>query len=257
MGAVISKLNNWRQQTMDKFSLKWNDFQTTVSNSFKVLKQEQDFFDVTLVSDDQKEIQSHKVVLSACSSFFKPILQKNSHSHPLIYLSGIDSINLQFIIDYVYEGEVQLFQDQLDSFLNAAQKLQIDGLLENQKKDPDDPKIENVQLDNEEEEEEDDKSNFRISRTINQNQTRRIETLVDVSGYDQDEVDKKISEILIDEDDHLKCTLCGRMSMTKDGRNMRWHVETHLEGLSYLCQLCNNTFRNRKSLKNHKARVHK
>merc|ERR1711955_118806 len=135
MGAVISKLNNWRQQTMDKFSLKWNDFQTTVSNSFKVLKQEQDFFDVTLVSDDQKEIQSHKVVLSACSSFFKPILQKNSHSHPLIYLSGIDSTNLQYIIDYVYEGEVKLFQEQLDSFLDAAQKLQIAGLLSNNKQE--------------------------------------------------------------------------------------------------------------------------
>merc|ERR1712243_254211 len=123
------------QETMEKFSLKWNDFQTTVSNSFRILKQEKDFFDVTLVAEDQKQIQSHKVVLSACSSFFKPILQKNTHSHPLIYLSGIDSTNLQFIIDYVYEGEVQLFQDQLDSFLNAAQKLQIAGLLSNHKDD--------------------------------------------------------------------------------------------------------------------------
>ena len=110
---------------MEKFTLKWNDFQTTVSNSFKLLKQEKDFFDVTLVADDQKQIQSHKVVLSACSSFFKPILQNNIHSHPLIYLSGINSTNLQFIIDYVYEGEVQLFQEELDLFLEAAQKLQI------------------------------------------------------------------------------------------------------------------------------------
>ena len=110
---------------MEKFSLKWNEFQTTVSNSFKLLKQEKDFFDVTLVAEDQKQIQSHKVVLSACSSFFKPILQNNIHSHPLIYLSGINSTNLQFIIDYVYEGEVQLFQEELDLFLEAAQKLQI------------------------------------------------------------------------------------------------------------------------------------
>ena len=114
---------------MEKFSLKWNDFQTTVSNSFKVLRQEKDLFDVTLVSDDQKQIQSHKVVLSACSSFFKPILKNNSHSHPLIFLNGIDSTNLQFIIDYVYEGEVHLYQEQLDSFLETAQKLQVAGLL--------------------------------------------------------------------------------------------------------------------------------
>merc|ERR1719347_464265 len=120
---------------MEKFNLKWNDFQTTVSNSFKLLKQEKDFFDVTLVSDDQKQIHLHKVVLSACSSFFKPILQNNTHSHPLIYLSGIDYTNLQFIIDYMYEGEVQLFQGQLDSFLDASQKLQIAGLLSNHKDD--------------------------------------------------------------------------------------------------------------------------
>ena len=48
------------------------------------IKTRSSFNDVTLVSDDQKQIQSHKVVLSACSSFFKPILQNNSHSHPLI-----------------------------------------------------------------------------------------------------------------------------------------------------------------------------
>ena len=96
---------------MEKFDLKWNDFQTTISQYFKHLRDEKDFFDVTLVAEDQKQIQSHKVVLSACSSFFKPILQNNIHSHPLIYLSGINSTNLQFIIDYVYEGEVQLFQE--------------------------------------------------------------------------------------------------------------------------------------------------
>ena len=110
---------------MEKFSLKWNDFQTTVSNSFRLLKQEKDFFDVTLVTDDQKQIQSHKVVLSACSSFFKPILQNNIHSHPLIYLSGINSINLQFIIDYVYEGEVHIFQEQLDSFLERLRNYKL------------------------------------------------------------------------------------------------------------------------------------
>ena len=101
---------------MEKFSLKWNDFQTTVSNSFKSLKQEKDFFDVTLIAEDQKQIESHKVILSACSSFFKPILQNNKHSHPLIYLSGINSTNLQFIFDYVYEVKYSCFKNSLTHF---------------------------------------------------------------------------------------------------------------------------------------------
>ena len=114
---------------MEKFCLKWNDFQLNASKSFGVLRREKDFFDVTLVSDDEVQVSAHKVVLSACSSFFKSILKNNPHSHPLLYLGGVSSENLSFIMDYIYQGEVQIFQTSLDSFLDAAQKLKIDGLL--------------------------------------------------------------------------------------------------------------------------------
>ena len=112
----------------EKFSLKWNDFKSTVSNSFGILRKEKDFFDVTLVSDDERQIPAHKLVLSACSDFFKSILRNNSHSHPLLYLSGIHSTNLSLILDYIYQGEVQIYQEHLDSFLEVAQKLKIGGL---------------------------------------------------------------------------------------------------------------------------------
>ena len=102
----------------EKLSLKWNDFRTTVSNSIGVLRQEKDFFDITLVSDDERQIPAHKLVLSACSDFFKSILRNNSHSHPLLYLSGIQSTNLSLILDYIYQGEVQIFQEHLENFLN-------------------------------------------------------------------------------------------------------------------------------------------
>merc|ERR1712126_519774 len=111
-----------------KFSLKWNDFQTNVSSSFSKLRTESDFFDVTLVSDDEVHISSHKVVLSASSDFFKNILRKSSHSSPLIYLSGIKSKELNFVMDYIYDGAVQIYQADLDSFLDIAKRLQIDGL---------------------------------------------------------------------------------------------------------------------------------
>ena len=115
----------------EKFSLKWNDFQSTVSSSFKTLRQEEDFFDVTLVSDDEVQMSAHKLILSACSSFFKSILKKNPHSNPLIYLHGVDSTNLGYILDYIYHGEVQLFQDHLDPFMDKAQTLRISGLISN------------------------------------------------------------------------------------------------------------------------------
>ena len=114
----------------EQFALTWNDFQERVSTSFKKLRIEKDLFDVTLISDDEEQILAHKLLLSACSSFFKSILKKSSNTtHPLIYLSGIDSRNLNMIVDYIYQGEVQIYQDQLDKFLEVAHRLKVEDLL--------------------------------------------------------------------------------------------------------------------------------
>ena len=115
----------------EKFNLKWNDFQTTVLQSFKSIRTGKDFLNVTLVTDDEVQMEAHKVILAASSPFLANILKKSPHKHPLIYLSGISSINLNLILDYVYLGEVQLFQEQLDDFLLASSKLKISGLTGN------------------------------------------------------------------------------------------------------------------------------
>ena len=111
---------------MEKFCLKWNDFQVNVSNSFSTLRKENNFYDVNLVSDDDQVVSAHKVVLSASSEFFKSVLRKADHSKPMIYLNGVDFKELNNILDYIYEGEVQLYQDDLGNFLGVAQKLKID-----------------------------------------------------------------------------------------------------------------------------------
>ena len=98
----------------EKFCLRWNDFQCTVSQSFDLLRKEKDLFDVTLVSDDEVQISAHKLVLSASSNFFKNILRKNTHSHPLLYLSGVNSHSLGLVLDYIYQGEVQIYQEDLN-----------------------------------------------------------------------------------------------------------------------------------------------
>ena len=122
---------------MERFCLKWNDFQANVTNSFRKLKDEQDFFDVTLVTEDDQFVSAHKVVLSASSEFFKNILRKADHSKPMIYLNGVDSKELSQVIDYIYEGETSIFQEDLDSFLGIAQKLKIEGLTGQEKYEPD------------------------------------------------------------------------------------------------------------------------
>ena len=112
----------------EKYCLRWDDFQANVTSSFRNLRNANDFYDVTLVSDDYQQVSAHKVVLSASSEYFKNILTKNKHSHPLLCLNGVKSNDLHNILDYIYNGEIQIFQDDLDSFLATAKRFQLEGL---------------------------------------------------------------------------------------------------------------------------------
>ena len=69
----------------EKFCLRWNDFESNISVAIRELRDDNDFFYVTLACDDE-QIQAHKMILNACSPFFRTILRHNSHQHPLLYL---------------------------------------------------------------------------------------------------------------------------------------------------------------------------
>ena len=112
----------------DKFCLKWNDFESNLSIAFRELREEKDFFDVTLACEDSSQIEAHKVILSACSTFFKDILKKNPHQHPLLYLRGVKHSQLVNVLNFMYLGEVNVAQDDLNSFLSIAEELHVKGL---------------------------------------------------------------------------------------------------------------------------------
>ena len=73
----------------DNVSLKWDDFNRSVTKSFGSLRNEKDFFDVTLVTDDEVQVSAHKLILSACSPFFKNILRKNHHTQRRFSQGGV------------------------------------------------------------------------------------------------------------------------------------------------------------------------
>ena len=127
-----------KMASLDKFCLRWNEFDKTVSQSFASLREENHFFDCTLVTDDIEEsldnLRAHKVILSACSEFFNDILTKKSvcaHPNPLIYLNGISSRELRHVLDFMYLGEVSVDKEGLDKFLEAAETLKVRGLARN------------------------------------------------------------------------------------------------------------------------------
>jgi len=117
--------------TSEKFCLRWNDFESNISSAFKELRDDKDFFDVTLACDDE-QLQAHKVILSACSPFFRNVLRRNPHQHPLLYLKGVKYTDLQSVLNFMYHGEVNVAQEELNSFLAVAEDLRVKGLTQNQ-----------------------------------------------------------------------------------------------------------------------------
>ena len=247
----------------EKFCLKWNDFESNVSKSFGLLRNEEYLHDVTLVCDDNSQVSAHKLVLSACSEYFKTIFRNNSHPGPLICLEGVSSPELRNILDYMYNGEANIFQENLDSFLSLAQRLKILGLLQNgdlqedlkaEQNATDEetlPMVNNSQ----------DSINISADNSNIEGQ-RNIERKVSLINGDQKEINIKVDEhIETCADRSLKCLICGKLAnANKSGSErqaMRSHVETHLEGISYPCTFCEKTFRSRNALNSHNSRKHK
>ena len=114
----------------EKFCLRWNDFEANISGAFRELREDKDFFDVTLACDDD-QIQAHKVILSACSPFFRTILKRNRHEHPLLFLKGVRYVDLVSVLNFMYHGEVNVAQEELNSFLAVAEDLKVKGLTQN------------------------------------------------------------------------------------------------------------------------------
>ena len=112
----------------EKLCLRWNDFESNVSSAFAELRDDADFFDVTLAAEDNKQVQAHKVILAACSNFFRQVLKANPHDRPLLYLKGVRHSELVSVINFMYHGEVSVAQDHLTAFLAVAEDLSVKGL---------------------------------------------------------------------------------------------------------------------------------
>jgi hypothetical protein len=106
----------------EKFCLRWNDFENNISNAFKEFNADKDFFDITLACAGERQVQAHKLILSACSPFFKSILKKNPHQHPLVYLKGVQYEEILSVLNFMYHGEVNIAQEDLTSFLAVAER---------------------------------------------------------------------------------------------------------------------------------------
>ncbi|XP_053631011.1 protein abrupt isoform X2 [Cherax quadricarinatus] len=109
------------------FCLRWNNYQSSVVGVLRSLLEEGQFVDVTLACDGRR-LKAHKLMLSACSNFFRELLKENPSDHPIIFLRDVRFWELESIMDFIYNGQVNVMQDQLPGFIRTAEALQIKGL---------------------------------------------------------------------------------------------------------------------------------
>lgn len=109
------------------FCLRWNNFQSSVVGVLRSLLEEGQFVDVTLACDGRR-LKAHKLMLSACSNFFRQLLKENPSEHPIIFLRDVRFWELESIMDFIYNGQVNVMQEQLPGFIRTAEALQIKGL---------------------------------------------------------------------------------------------------------------------------------
>jgi len=110
----------------EKSIFSWHTYTDHLRDMLKEMMTSNDFADVTLVCDDKKEIKAHRNILSACSPVFKNMLKIVQQSnHPVIYLRGIQHLEMESILKFVYLGETSINQDRLTEFILTAKLLEI------------------------------------------------------------------------------------------------------------------------------------
>ncbi|XP_011054646.1 PREDICTED: protein tramtrack, alpha isoform isoform X1 [Acromyrmex echinatior] len=115
--------------SMQQFCLRWNNHQPNFISVFSNLLNNETLVDVTLAAEG-RQIQAHKVVLSACSTYFQSLFTVNPCQHPIVILKDIKFSDLKIMVDFMYYGEVNISQDQLPSIIKTAESLKIKGLAE-------------------------------------------------------------------------------------------------------------------------------
>ena len=127
---ISPKGHSQSKMTAQKITLSWNEFDVSASSTIRQLWLDQDFTDVTLVTEDERQFKAHKVVLISSSLFFKSLFRGFLHPSPLLFLAGVDSEQLQLLLEFIYLGKCQVAEDHLKLFFATGAKLKISGLLE-------------------------------------------------------------------------------------------------------------------------------
>ena len=239
----------------DTFCLKWNEFEKNVSETLKDFKDDPDFFDVTLACEDE-QVQAHKIIISACSPFFRKVLKRHRHNVPLLYLKGVRYKDLVALLTFMYHGEVNVAQNDINQFLATAEELQVKGLSHKDKRQrSEEAGTKNVlQM----------KDNVRVKSEPSNASENHVDLMPNHTNLEYNQKTDIAQDIAIEDGSYDPDLVDFNTESFTEGQNWKmdetapsnW-TDLRQEEKQYPCPICNKVFRTRGSLSSHKYSYHK
>ena len=239
---------------MEKFCLSWKDFSVNSTLCFQELRSEEELYDVTLACDDHR-VEAHKVILAASSPVFRSIVAQNKTPNQLIYLRGLVKQDLDYMMDYIYTGSVNVLQEGLKRFLDIAADFKLKGLTDLQGSDaknddnvdvkqdswlvdqkiPGEPKVEQQETSQEKEKQ---KARKLKEPIVMEPPPLMIHTEEEIKRYDH-LVNSKMEK----RDKYWYCLECGKEFMPRNKTCAFRHVDlNHMSQYSFVCKHCGRSF---------------
>ena len=254
-------------QNSEKLCLKWNYFHENRNSAFGAFRDDKELADVTLACEDGSHVTAHKVILAASSPLFMGILAKNKHPHPLVYMRGVRKSELLAILDFIYYGEANVEQENLDAFLVLAEEMQLKGLTGSAETGNHDDKTPNP-LQKKTEQKKHANTSQNMWHPMNSNQSKAEDDSMHVALVSEgvQQLDEQIKSMMEVSENMLTignrtvraktCKVCGKEGQTA---NIMTHIESNhitASNISHSCDICGKISRSRNGLRLHKAKEH-
>ena len=242
----------------ENVSIAWDDFQNDMRVKLKQYIHQTDFSDITLVTNDNRKIPAHKLILSSGSTFFCGLFAgAPGHPHHLLYLRGVGPEVLEAVLQFLYTGQATISREMVMDFFSTAEDLGVEGL------DKDIDKGNDI----------DDKTKYSVenifSKSDKKGRTERkfntilsnVDNLFKIVAWQKQEVlsedqerspsDDKTTAIENTLTSNLYCTLCNIYLMNNE--DFQKHKEGHREKNEgpYKCDVCDSGFYENTRLKHH------
>ena len=100
-------------------------FSSNISDTLQNLYENKQFSDVTLISEDLKQVAAHKFILSSCSRLFAKILMNLTQPTGVIYLKGLNTREMDYLLQFCYFGQVNVSNNAVDKFVDLMKEFEI------------------------------------------------------------------------------------------------------------------------------------